>query len=213
MKAVVVLPTKNEEKSIEFMVNKIRNLGLDIFVSDEQSTDKTLEIAKKLKVPVHQRDGSGKGFGVKKAIEVAKEKGYDILVLIDCDKTYPTVYIPELLKYIPKYDMVVGARRMNHIKFLHRLPNMVHTESINLLYGSNLKDINSGLRAFKIDKLNKLNAKGFDIEAQITTKAIKNKLKIKEIPIVYEKREGDSKIRVKDGFLILSRILKERVKR
>ncbi|MDP7179753.1 MAG: glycosyltransferase family 2 protein [Candidatus Woesearchaeota archaeon] len=213
MKAVVVLPTKNEEKSIEFMVNEIKKLNLDVFVSDEQSTDKTLEIAKKLKVPVYQRDGSGKGFGVRKAIQVAKEKGYDILILIDCDKTYPTKYIPELLKFFPKYDMVVGARKLNHVRLLHRLPNMVHTESINLLYGSNLRDINSGLRAFNIDKMPNLNAKGFDVEAQITTKAIKKKLKIKEVPIVYEKREGDSKIRIKDGFLILSRILKERIKR
>jgi hypothetical protein len=109
--------------------------------------------------------------------------------------------------------MVVGARKLNHVRLLHRLPNMVHTESINLLYGSNLRDINSGLRAFNIDKMPNLNAKGFDVEAQITTKAIKKKLKIKEVPIVYEKREGDSKIRIKDGFLILSRILKERIKR
>jgi len=58
-----------------------------------------------------------------------------------------------------------------------------------------------------------LNANGFDIEAQITIKAIKNKFKIKEIPIKYKERLGQSKIRIKDGFLILSRIIKERLSR
>ncbi len=210
MEAVVVLPTKNEEKSIEYMVKKIRKLKLPLFVVDENSTDKTLSIAKKLKVPVYQRDGSGKGYGVKKAVEIASKKNYDLLILIDCDKTYPSEYIPIMLKYIPRYDMVVGSRKMKHVKFLHRLPNIVHTEAINLLYGSNLKDINSGLRVFKINKLKDLDAKGFDIEAQITTNALKRKLKIKEIPIEYKKRVGESKIRIKDGFLILSRIIKER---
>jgi|TARA_B100001971_G_C18254668_1_gene581026 glycosyltransferase involved in cell wall biosynthesis len=213
MKAVVVLPTKNEEENIEYMVNKIRNLKLPLFVVDEHSTDKTLSIAKKLKVEVYQRDGSGKGYGVRKAIEIALKKGYDIIILIDCDRTYPSEYIPTLLKYFPKYDMVVGARGMGHVRPLHRLPNIVHTESINLLYGANLKDINSGLRAFKVNKLKGLDAGGFDIEAQITTKALKRRLRIKELPIEYKKRTGESKIRIKDGFDILSRIFIERFRR
>lgn len=213
MKAVVVLPTKNEEKSIEYMIKKIRRLKLPLFVVDENSTDKTLSIAKKLKVPVYQRDGSGKGYGVRKAVEISAKEGYDIIALIDCDKTYPPEYIPTMLRYIPRYDMVVGSRKMKHVIFLHRLPNIVHTEAINLLYGSNLKDINSGLRVFKINKLKDLDAKGFDIEAQITTRALKRKLKIKEVPIEYKKRVGQSKIRIKDGFIILSRIIKERFRR
>src|SRR3989344_6161221 len=116
------------------MVKKIRKLRLPLFIVDEHSKDKTLSIAKKLKVPVHQRDGSGKGYGVRKAIQIASEKGYDAVVLIDCDTTYPPEYIPVMLKYIQKYDMVVGSRKMRHITFLHRLPNIIHTETINLLY-------------------------------------------------------------------------------
>ena len=77
------------------------------------------------------------------------------------------------------------------------------------MYGGKLRDINSGLRAFKVDKFD-LDADGFDIEAQITVRALKKRLNIKEIPISYKQRRGDSKIRIKDGFLILWRILKER---
>ncbi len=210
MKVVVCLPTRNEHKSVQFMIDSIKKLGYDVFISDEHSSDGTIEIAKKNKVPVYQRDGLGKGFGIKKALQTAKEKGYDILVLIDCDKTYSTEYIPSMLKYMQKYDMVVGARSLKEIKPFHRLPNKIHTLAINILFGGNLKDINSGLRAFKVNKFKKFNSKGFDIEAEITTKALKNRLRIKEIPIKYKKRVGHSKIKIKDGALILWRIIKER---
>lgn len=212
MKVVVCLPTKNEKDSIQVMISRIKKLGYDLFVSDEKSADGTIEIAKKNKIPVYQRDGSGKGFGVRKAVEVARKKGYDALVLLDCDCSYPPEYIPELLKYMPKYDMVVGKRAMGNIPFLHRLPNIMHTMAVNILYFANLNDINSGMRAFKLDKIRNLDAAGFDIEAEITAKALKNRLKIKEIPIKYQKRAGVSKIRVKDGFVILWRIIKERLR-
>lgn len=210
MRIVVCLPTRNEIDSIKIMIDEIKKLGYDLFISDENSTDGTIDIAKKNKVPVYQRDGSGKGCGVKKAIEIALKKGYDILVLIDCDCSYPPTYITEILKYIPEYDLVIGKRLMKDIRFLHRLPNIIHSLAINLLYGSKLKDINSGLRAFKVNKINDVDAKGFDIEAQITIKALKKKLKIKEVPIKYRRRVGKSKIRIKDGFIILWRIIIEK---
>ena len=210
MKAVVCLPTRNEKDSIQVMIDRIKKLRYDVFVSDEQSDDSTIETANKNKVDGYQRDGSGKGFGVRKGIEIAKKKGYDVLVLLDCDCSYPPEYIPKLLEHMPKYDMVVGKRTMGNIPFLHRLPNIAHTMAVNVLYFANLKDINSGMRAFKLDKIKNLDAAGFDIEAEITTKALKNGLKINEIPIKYQKRAGVSKIRIKDGFVILWRIIKER---
>ena len=110
--------------------------------------------------------------------------------------------------------MAIGVRNMKNIRPLHRLPNLVHTWAINLLYfrwfGNSLHDINSGMRAFRIDKLRPFRSRGFDIEAEITVRAIKDGLKIKEIPVEYEKRVGESKIRIKDGFTILMRIIKER---
>jgi glycosyltransferase involved in cell wall biosynthesis len=210
MKIVVCLPTRNEKENVQFMIDGIKKLGYDIFISDENSSDGTVEIAKKNKIPVYKRDGSGKGFGVRKALEVAKQKGYDILVLIDCDRTYPVEYIPAMINHMPEYDMVVGARSLEEIKPFHRLPNKIHTLATNILFGGRLKDINSGLRAFKVSKFDKFRSRGFDIEAEISAKALKNKLKIKEIPIEYRKRVGHSKIKIKDGLLILLRIIKER---
>ncbi|MBU1004766.1 MAG: glycosyltransferase, partial [Nanoarchaeota archaeon] len=112
MKPVICLPTRNEKENVQVMIDEIKSLGYDLFISDANSTDGTIEIAKKNKVPIYQRDGKGKGFGIRKALQIAKEKEYDTLVLIDCDQTYPVKYIPKLLNLIEKegFDMVVGAR-------------------------------------------------------------------------------------------------------
>ncbi|MFH1408574.1 MAG: glycosyltransferase family 2 protein, partial [Nanoarchaeota archaeon] len=134
LKAVVCLPTRNERESISDMIDRIKALKLPLFISDEQSTDGTLEIAKKKQVEVFQRDGSGKGAGVQKAVEIARKRGFDVLVIIDCDCTYPPEYIPKLLARMPKYDMVVGARRMKDVTWGHQLPNMFFTVLIDLLF-------------------------------------------------------------------------------
>ena len=214
MNVAVCLPTRNEIASIGLMIKKIKALGYNLFIVDEESTDGTREVARKNGVPVYDREGSGKGWGVKKAMEVARKKGYDVLVLIDCDNTYPVNDIPKLLRHIPEYDMVIGTRDMDNVRPLHRLPNIVHTMAVNILFFARLNDINSGLRAFKVKPLmGTIDAPGFDIEAQITVNSIKRGMKILEIPIHYEKRLGDSKIRAMDGLLILKRIFLERFRR
>lgn len=212
MKTVVCLPIYNEEESLQDMIDQIREIGFDFFIVDEHSKDKTLEIAKKNGVPVYQRDGSGKGWGVRKAVEVAKKMGCDNLALIDCDCTYPPKYISELLKYLPEYDLIIGKRAIGDIPKLNRLPNKFFNFLINMLFLSSLKDVNSGLRVIKLDKIPDLDAEKFDIEAQITIRALKKGLKIKEVPIEYLERKGKPKVRVKDGLVILSRIIKERFK-
>ena len=110
MKTLVCLPTRNERESVAAMIERIRSLGYDLILSDERSDDGTVAIAEGLGVTVHQRDGSGKGFGVRKALEVAAAGGYDVLVLIDCDLTYPVERIPDLLAQMQTADMVVGCR-------------------------------------------------------------------------------------------------------
>jgi glycosyltransferase involved in cell wall biosynthesis len=210
-KTVVCLPTYNEAENVEFMIREIKKFKLPLFVSDQQSSDGTQEIAKKNGVKVYQRECNGKGCGVQTAIKVAKQKGYDFLMLIDCDKTYPVEMIPELISYTPKYDLVIGVRSFADVRWLHRLPNRFFTLLINILYNGRYSDINSGMRAINIRKIGPIDAKGFDIEAQICIRALKRKLRIKEIPISYKQRRS-SKIRIKDGLIILWRILLELIK-
>jgi len=213
MKTLVCLPTFNEIESIDIMIDRIKRLGLDVGLCDQSSTDGTIERAREKNIPVYPREGFGKGWGVRKALEIARDKGYDVLVMIDCDCTYLPEDIPELLKFAGDYDMVVGKRDMKDIVFSHRFVNMVHTGMINLLFGARLCDINSGVRTLKVNKFaGILTSKGFDIEAEISAKAAKGKFRIKEVPVSYKKRIGDSKIRAFDTLVIIKRILQEKFK-
>lgn len=209
---VICVPTKNEEHSIQEMINKLRLLKIPFFIVDEHSADATEEIAKKNKVDIYQREGKGKGCGLITGIKIAKEKKNNFLVTIDCDNTYPTEMLPELLKWSKEYGMVIGVRNKQNIPRIHRLGNIIHTQLINLLFHAHLSDINSGMRVMnlKTGAFDNLNAKGFDIEAQLTIRALQHKLKIKEIVVNYQKRTGHSKIRLKDGILIAWRIIKDR---
>ena len=211
MRVLVCLPTRNEIESIELMIDKIKTLNLDLIISDQNSNDGTIEKSNVKNIPVYQRDGDGKGWGVRKALAVAKEKGYDALVMIDCDYTYQPEQIPKLLDFISENEMVVGIRNMKDIQFSHRLVNIFHSQFINFLFGVKLKDINSGLRVINVDKfIDMLDAEGFDIEAQITAVALKKKFRIKEVCIDYKRRLGKSKIKPMDTFRIIKRIIKER---
>lgn len=214
MKILTCLPTKNEKESIQYMIDAVKKLNLDLIVCDEQSSDGTVEIALKNSVPLYQREGEGKGFAIKKALEIAAAQNYDFLVMIDCDYSYPPEQIPDLLKFLPEYDTVIGIRNMQRVVFSHRLVNYLHTGLINLLFNGRLKDINSGMRILRVDKFHGLfDAKDFDIEAQMSIKPLKNKLKIREVPIEYRKRRGESKIRAYHTFVILNTIIKERFSR
>ena len=86
MKDVLIcLPTRNEAANIQYMIDKLSLLKYPIIVADANSRDDTVEIALKNKVEVYQRDGPGKAYGVRKALQVARIKKAKILVFIDCD--------------------------------------------------------------------------------------------------------------------------------
>ena len=208
MNPVVCLPTRNEIGSVQRMIDAVKALGLPLFISDQASDDGTQEAAASSGVRVFQREGQGKGCGVQTALKAAYELGHDVLVLIDCDCSYPVSDIPKILDAMGDADMAVGCRPFGNIQFSHRLVNRLHTGSINLLFGASYHDINSGLRAMKVERFRgKLTAAGFDIEAQVSCVAARERMKVAEIPCGYEKRVGESKIRAWDTLVILRRIL------
>ena len=211
MRPLVCLPTYNEIKSIDAMADRIGAIGLDFIICDQDSTDGTIERARERGIPVYPRDGFGKGWGVRKALEAARERGCDVLVMIDCDCTYFPEDIPAVLAGMEDRDMIVGIRSMRDVRFSHRLVNHIHTGLVNRLFGGRFHDINSGLRAMRVEKFaGVLTAEGFDIEAQITANAARNGWRIGEVPVRYGTRIGRSKIRARDTFRIIRRIWTER---
>lgn len=212
---MIALPTLNEEEAIECMINGIRGcVDLPIAVVDGHSTDDTVRLANDLGVDVLMRDlGTGYGCAVQKAMEFAVERKFDWLLIMDCDMTYRPSDITKLTSKTNRADLVIGVRPMKRISPSHRLANRLHSILASKLFSQTVSDINSGMRIMRVVKFsNRLTEPNMGMVAQISAIAMRNGWPIKEVPIEYDKRVGQSKIDILDWFVISWCILRERFK-
>ena len=219
-KIVVLIPCYNEELTIEKVIKDFRRElpYADIYVYDNNSNDKTAEIAKKSGAIVRSEIKQGKGNVVK---TMFREVNADIYILVDGDDTYPAKEIHKMIEIIKnkEADMVVGDRlstgkyKQQIKKNFHEFGNKLVRNSINLLFRSKLKDIMSGYRVFnnKFVKNIPIMSKKFELETEMTLFALDKNYTIKEIPIDFKERiEGsESKINtISDGIKVLKTIIK-----
>mgnify|MGYP001133278770 CR=1 FL=1 len=208
MKEVCILiPTLNEEDTIGGIIREFKNSGFErILVIDGNSTDATREIAKREGARVEIQRGKGKGTAVRQAFELIEE---EIIVIIDGDGTYLPSEVKRLLDPIVnnEADHVIGNRFGFGGAFTrsHRVGNSILNKVFGLGYGVKLNDLLSGYRALTKDSLKKMNLKkeGFEIETEMVIESVKRGIRIKEVPIRYEKRKGVSKLNfIRDGLRI-----------
>lgn len=219
-KVIVVLPAYNEEKTVGKVIDEIRSLGqgYGILVVDNNSTDKTAEIAKAQEVQYLFVKEQGKGCAISKAFLGSATWDYDCVVMIDADFTYPASYIPILLKDLgTKYDVVLGWRKYKirgSMTTTNKFGNYLLTKLACLLYGSNIHDVCTGLWAFCNEWAyalsSTLESKGFMLEPEMFSRLKKWNLRIGEIPIEYRPREGEAKLHIVDGLRIAWCLIRER---
>ena len=217
MKTVILIPCYNESMTIGKVVSDFKNVlpHADIYVYDNNSTDKTDEIAKEAGAIVCYEYNQGKGNVVK---SMFREIVADCYIMVDGDDTYPAESAPEFEELVlsGKADMVIGDRLSstyfdeNDRKF-HNFGNILVRKFINVFFKSDLNDIMTGMRAFSYDfvKSFPIQSKEFEIETEMSVFALINDFKIKEIPIQYTNRiEGsDSKLNTySDGFKVIRMI-------
>ena len=204
MNVSIIIPAYNEENSIGDVIAEIyrvtnnHNLNCELIVVNDGSTDKTGEVVKQSKAkliehPVNRGYGATLKTGIKKA-------AYDIVVITDADGTYPNEEIPNLVKYVKDYDMVVGARIGQNAKIpLIRKPaKWAINKFANYLSGTKIPDLNSGLRVMRkevIERFLPLLPNGFSFTTTITLAMLTNSYSVRYVPIAYHKRVGKSKIR------------------
>ncbi|MCD5409930.1 MAG: glycosyltransferase family 2 protein [Methanocellales archaeon] len=210
----IVLPTKNEEKSIDKTISLIKKLyDCRIVVVDAHSSDKTVEIAREKGVEVIYDHGKGKG----DALITAFNHVNDDVVYVDVDMTYPLEKIPKFIEALESYDMVIGQREEFEKRALPKalyLGDKISRALFKILYGKPLDNL-SGFRALSKEAIKKMNLKeeGFGIETEMTAKAVRLGLRTKNIPIKYHPRLGKAKFRpVADGLIVLKTMLKYRFK-
>lgn len=204
-KISVILPAYNEADAIGGVLDKLIPMagenGWEVIVVDDGSSDGTGKIAEEhgAKVLTHSHN-RGYGASLKRGIE---ESNYDWVLITDGDGTYPVEEIPSFLRFIPEYDMVIGARTGGkvHIPIIRRPAKWFLTHLASFLAGTRIPDLNSGLRVFKKDlclRFSHLYPEGFSFTSTLTMAFLTHDYKVKYIPINYYKREGKSSIRAYD---------------
>lgn len=220
MDIAVLIPCYNEELTVEKVVRDFRKElpEAKIYVYNNNSTDKTVELAIKAGATVRNEHKQGKGNVVQTMFE---EIDADIYVLVDGDNTYPAKAINELMKPIidGTADMVVGDRLSNgtykkeNKRLFHNFGNILVKKAINMSFGSKLNDIMTGYRVFnkKIVKNLPITTKKFEIETEMTLQALDKNYIIKEIPIEYKDRPNGSKSKlntISDGIKVIREIIR-----
>lgn len=206
-KFTVVIPCFNEQGAIAETVEAIRNVlpGKDtyelLFVNDG-STDETGPVleteAKKdgnILIITHPNN-LGYGAALKTGIRHAQ---FDLIVITDADGTYPSERIVDLLEEIKEADMVVGSRTGESVLYPwhRRFPKAFLRLYANWVTGTNIPDINSGLRVFRKEQVKRFMRflpDTFSFTTTITIAFLTNKLNVKYVPINYNHRIGKSKI-------------------
>lgn len=160
-KLSVVIPAHNEEKAIGTVLDELiavlEGQTYEIIVVDDGSTDNTAKIAQEkdpVKLIQHPQN-MGYGAAIKTGIKNATN---DLILIIDGDGSYPVKAIPELLKEVDQYDMVVGARTGEEVKIqLYRKPaKWFLSQLANCLSETKIPDLNSGMRIFRREDVEKI---------------------------------------------------------
>ncbi len=209
----VIIPAYNEEANIGDVIDRIQALGLnlDILVVDDASTDKTSEVAKSKGVQVIRHPyNKGNGASVKTGIRKATR---EYILIIDGDGQHPPEEIPNLLKLLPQYELVVGARtRESRTSGFRDLGNFIFNNFASYVAGCKIPDLTSGFRAMPRDvalEFIHLFPNQFSLPTTSTLSVIKSGYSIYYHPIKSEVRKGRSKIRpFKDGVKFLIIIVK-----
>ena len=216
MKTAVLIPCFNEEKTIKKVVKDFKTAlkKADIYVYDNNSTDKTAEVAKKAGAIVRFEPRQGKGNVVR---TMFRDIDADCYILVDGDDTYSAKDAIKMAKLIagktgPTYDMVIGDRSKTYYKEnkrkFHNFGNRLVRFLIQKLFRVKINDIMTGYRAFSRDFVKgfPVLSRGFEIETEMTIHAVDKNFKIKEIPVKYKNRPVGSKSKLnthKDGFKVL----------
>jgi glycosyltransferase involved in cell wall biosynthesis len=216
VKIAVLIPCYNEEVSVGRTIKEFRTALPDaiVYVYDNNSTDRTVELARAAGATVRQERMQGKGNVVRRMLADVEA---DVYVMIDGDATYDATAAPRLVSELldGNLDMVVGARRAQAsaaYRHGHQFGNKMLTGILTQLFGRAFDDILSGYRVFshRFAKSFPALSSGFEIETEISVHALELKMPVAEIATDYAERlEGSySKLSTySDGWRILRTII------
>lgn len=219
-KVAVLIPCYNEEITVGKVIRDFKQElpNADIYVYDNNSSDRTVEIAKEEGAIVRSEVRQGKGNVVR---SMFSDIDADYYVMIDGDDTYPAGAVHEILDVLRnnEADMVIGDRLSNgtysseNKRNFHDFGNNLVRNTINSIFKSNIRDIMTGYRGFNryFVKTMPVLSPGFEIETEMSIHALENRFLLKEIPIDYRDRPEGSESKLdtfSDGMKVISTIIR-----
>lgn len=218
-KIAVLIPCYNEEKTVEKVVRDFRAVLPEavIYVYDNNSSDRTVQLAEGAGAVVRHEYSQGKGNVLRRMF---REIDAECYILVDGDDTYPAESAPEMCRLVLEHqaDMVVGDRLSStyfteNKRPFHNFGNSLVRLSINCLFGAKIQDIMTGYRAFSFAfvKTFPVLSRGFEIETEMSIHAVQRNMQVENVVIEYRDRpEGSvSKLNTySDGAKVLGTILK-----
>ena len=216
MKIAVIIPCHNEAITIGKVITDFQKTipEASLYVCDNNSTDKTAEIAKSLGAEVLKEKRQGKGFVVQ---SMFNKIDAGIYVMIDGDDTYDITNVHAMISMIKndEADMIVGNRLKSYtnkaFRPFHTLGNKLVRSLVNKLFKAQLTDIMSGFRMMSRSFVKNINimSSGFEVETEMSIKALKYGYVIKEVDVSYKERPQGSYSKLNtlnDGILVLKTI-------
>jgi glycosyltransferase involved in cell wall biosynthesis len=208
----VVIPCLNEAENIEECVRRSQaaldaaGIAGEVVVADNASDDGSAELAAAAGARVVHEPR--RGYGSAYLAGFAAARG-EYIVMLDADMTYPFKDIPRFVEELRAGAQLVMGDRMDNIEpgamhWMHRyIGNPLLSGTLNLFFRTGVRDAHCGMRGFRRDILPQLDlrATGMEFASEMVIRASKEKLDIREFPIAYAPRGGESKLsRFRDGW-------------
>jgi glycosyltransferase involved in cell wall biosynthesis len=215
----LVIPVRNEARNIAWVLEQIVDDVHEIILVDGDSTDATLTTARSYRsdLTVIPQQGAGKGSALRTGFLAATG---DVIVMMDADGSMSPQEIRHYVHFLANgYDFVKGSRFVCgggslDITRFRRLGNRFLLDVFNMLYGGDLTDLCYGFCAFHRRYLEHLDltATGFEIEAEMTVRAMQAGLRIAEVPsLELPRRAGESNLHaIRDGWRVLNTLVGSR---
>lgn len=218
-KIAVLIPCYNEEKTIEKVVKDAREALPEavVYVYDNNSTDRSAELAAGAGAVVRRERKQGKGNVIRRMFREIDARCY---IMVDGDDTYPLEYARQMVDKVlcEDSDMVVGDRLSStyyqeNKRPFHNMGNSLVKRSINFLFQTEIQDIMTGYRAFSYQfvKSFPVLSKGFEIETEMTIHAVYNNMQVDNVVVNYRDRPEGSESKLNtytDGLKVLGTIMR-----
>jgi glycosyltransferase involved in cell wall biosynthesis len=215
----LVIPAMNEARNIGWVLGRLPSSIDEVILVDGNSVDDTVAVSRAIRpdIRVVGQERRGKGAALRAGFEAARG---DIIVMIDADRSMDPAEIRRFLALIDEgYDLVKGSRFTSgggtqDMEAVRRRGNAALRGLVNRLYGTRFTDLCYGYMAFRRSHLQvlALQADGFEIETEIIVRAVRNGLRVGEVPSFELPRAyGDSNLNTwRDGMRVLRVMLRHR---